>query len=70
MSDQVEYMFPGNGLEIPTEEERDHADELVGFEIPRAHHGRMAYFADARTNRAFLRSQIRRWCARTGREWR
>lgn len=69
MNDQVYRLFPGDGLEIPSDEERARADLLVGFEIPRQREGRMARFADSRTNRAFMRSTIKRWCARTGREW-
>lgn len=68
--DRVEVLFPGDGREIPDDAERRRADALVGFEIPRHHTGEMCLFADSRTNRAFVRAQIRRWCARTGREWR
>lgn len=62
----VMAMFPGSPIEIPSEEERDRADDLVGFKIPRHHEGRMAFFADSRTNRAFMRSQVKRWAYRTG----
>ncbi|QDH91696.1 hypothetical protein SEA_PHRAPPUCCINO_18 [Mycobacterium phage Phrappuccino] len=60
MRDNVERMFPGDGREIPTDAERDRADELAGFAIPRQRLGAMPYFADPATNRAFLRSQVRR----------
>lgn len=68
--DLVEEMFPGDGSEYPDDDERQRADGLVGYEIPRRHEGRMCYFADSRTNRAFVRAQVRRWAARTGRIWK
>jgi len=63
----VKEMFPGDGAEIPTKDERDRADELVGFEIPRSRTGSMSYFASPATNRAFVRSQVKRWALRNGR---
>jgi hypothetical protein len=61
MSDWINDLFPGDGLEIPTDAERDRADEVAGTKIARRHEGvSMPYFADPRTNRAFMRSQIRR----------
>ncbi len=69
MSDQVEQLFPGCGHEIPSDEERDRADALVGFEIPRIHPQYGVGPVCKITNRAFMRSRIKRWCAKTGREW-
>lgn len=62
----VMAMFPGSPTEIPTDDERDRADDLVGFAIPRVREGRMSYFANPATNRAFMRSQVKRWAARNG----
>lgn len=76
MSDWVDEMFSGPGLELPTDEERGRADALVaewaerwGEEartVPRRHpdvtaEGFANYLAGAPTNRAFLRAQLRRW---------
>lgn len=63
-NDWVTDMFPGDGLEIPTDDERDRADALIAEwstrwaeasrTIPRSLHGRPS-------NRAFLRSRLRLW---------
>lgn len=74
--DEFDEMFPGPGLEIPSDEERDRADALIAewadrwnegkFAIPRTHpdvsdEGYGNYLAGTPTNRAFLRSRLRRW---------
>ena len=67
MYDWVSEMFPGDGLEKPSDAERAKADQLVGSAIARQHFGRMCAFADSRTNRAFMRSRVRRWWYGSGR---
>jgi len=66
----VEQMFPGDGLELPSDEERDHADRIITewslrwnedvFTIDR----RRGTHPGMPTNRAFLRSRLRRWWRR------
>lgn len=58
--DRVEELFPGAGLDIPSSDERERADAVVGYTIARQHYGAMTYFANPATNRAFLRSRVRR----------
>lgn len=80
--DWVDIMFPGDGLQYPTDEERDRADALVARwsqgwgeqvdVIPRAHpdvtdEGFGNYLAGTPTNRAYLRAWLRRWWLRPGR---
>ena len=62
--DRADELFPGPGLEIPSSDERDRADAVVGYTIARQHYGTMAYFANPATNRAFLRSHVRRHLGR------
>lgn len=74
--DWVSEMFPGDGLELPTEEQRDQADALIAewskrwgetpITVPRKHpdvpyEGLAKYVAGMPTNRAYLRSRLRRW---------
>lgn len=78
MSDDtgISDLFPGPGLELPTDEERDRADALLAewayrwnepvTTVPRAHpdtsdEGYANYLAGIPTNRAYLRSRLRRW---------
>lgn len=64
-SDRADDLFPGPGLEIPSSDERDRADAVVGYAIPRQRYGTMAYFANAATKRALLRTHVRRHFARS-----
>ena len=74
--DWADEMFPGDGLEYPTDEERDRADELLATwnerwrenhpPVPRKHpdatvEGFANYLAGEPTNRAYLRAYLRRW---------
>lgn len=74
--DWVATTFPGEGLEYPTDVERDYADNLLKewcekwgepvVTIPRTHpteseEGMANYLAGMPTNRAYLRSKLRRW---------
>lgn len=76
MSDEFDRAFPGDGLELPSDEERDRADAMIarfnlqqGEQHPpvaRVHpdvtgEGYASYLAGVPTNRAYLRSQLRRW---------
>lgn len=75
-TDWVSEMFPGDGLQHPTDEERDRADEvLVDWNgrwheshppVPRTHpdvtaEGFANYLAGTPTNRAYVRAYLRRW---------
>jgi hypothetical protein len=77
--DWVLKAFPGEGMEYPTDEERDRADGLIakfneqwGEEhppVPRTHpelsdEGFANYLCGYPTNRAYLRSKLRRWWAK------
>lgn len=67
--DWVDQMFPGEPIDIPDDDERQKADDLLvtwnerwhenQAPVPRAHMDRTP------TNRAYLRSYLRRWWART-----
>lgn len=72
----VEEEFPGEGLELPTDAERQRADDLVAEwnqrwnenhpPIARVHpdtseEGLASYLAGTPTNRAYMRAQLRRW---------
>ena len=72
----VDEMFPGEGLELPTEVERQRADDVVAewnqrwneshSPIARVHpdtseEGFANYLAGTPTNRAYVRAQLRRW---------
>jgi hypothetical protein len=84
--DWVDEMFPGDGLELPTDAERDAANHLIAqwnrrwealygapeaahpahLPVPRVHpdtsdEGFANYLAGTPTNRAYLRSRLRRW---------
>ena len=74
-TDWVTEMFPGNGFELPSDTERDLADNLVAQwnerwnenhpPIPRTYpdvtdEGYANFYAGNPTNRAYLRSQLRR----------
>jgi hypothetical protein len=78
--DWVSRMFPGDGAGCPTDEERQHADDLIATwnqkwgekhpSVPRIHpessdDSCANYLAGKPTNRAYLRSQLRRWWAKT-----
>lgn len=80
--DWVSGMFPGPGLELPDDAERDRADELIAewsqrwgeapCVVARVHpdvtgEGFANYLAGSPTNRAYLRAQLRRWWARPAR---
>lgn len=69
-------LFPGPALELPTDKERDQADALLAewaqrwnepaTTVHRTHpdvtdEGYANYLAGLPTNRAYLRSQLRRW---------
>lgn len=60
----VEALFPGDPMAYPTDKERDRADDIVGYKLRRTREGRLPYFVNPATNRAYLRSQVRRWAAR------
>jgi hypothetical protein len=77
--DWASRMFPGDGTGCPTDAERQRADDLIAYwnqvwqenhlPIPRIHpeasdEGYASYLAGMPTNRAYLRSQLRRWWAR------
>lgn len=75
MSDWVNEMFPGDGLALPSDEERDRADAIIAewaarwqeepVQIARRHRRNAAgYCAGRPTNRAYLRAQLRRWWAK------
>lgn len=79
MSDWITDMFPGDGMLHPTGAERDRADALLAEwakrwgepvqTIPRTHpevsdEGFANYLCGYPTNRAYLRSRIRRWWAK------
>ncbi len=81
MTDTMNQMFPGDGLELPNKQERDRADALIAewaarwgeeaVTIARVHpdvtiEGYANYLAGTPTNRAYLRSQLRRWFGRPG----
>jgi hypothetical protein len=70
----VNQAFPGDPLELPSDEERDRADDMVAEwnrrwgeshpPVPRIHpdvtaEGFANYLAGTPTNRAYLRSQLR-----------
>jgi hypothetical protein len=60
--DWVERMFPGAGLNFPSEEERVRADEVAGYEIPRR---RVVGDGTTPTNRAYVRAALHRWWGRS-----
>jgi hypothetical protein len=69
----IAALFPGDGMEIPPDDERDRADALVASynvmwnedfpPVPRTRtvsdYG--ARTAEVPTNRAFMRAKLRRW---------
>ena len=73
----IAELFPGSGLEIPTDEERDRADALLGewaarwgeqvVRVARVHPPAINHplfhheLGGLPTNRAFVRAQLRRW---------
>jgi hypothetical protein len=72
----VEKEFPGDGLRLPTDDERDRADAIIAQfsaqwgedhpPIPRTHpdetdEGYGNTLAGYPTNRAYMRSRLRRW---------
>lgn len=72
----VDEEFPGEGLELPTDAERQRADVIVAERnqrwseihppIARVHpdtseEGAANYLAGTPTNRAYIRAQLRRW---------
>lgn len=78
-NDWVDKAFPGDGLELPTDEERDRADKMITWFneqwgenhplVPRQHpelsdDGFANLLAGMPTNRAYLRSKLRRWWAK------
>jgi hypothetical protein len=72
-ADWADEMFPGEGAAIPDVAERDRADALIAEwnERWRENHPPIARkhpptgkMDGALTNRAFLRSQLRRWWAK------
>ena len=79
MSDWVSEMFPGDGFVIPDDAERDRADGVIAewsvrwgeqpFTIDRVHpqvsdEGFANAMAGEPTNRAYMRSKLRRWWAK------
>lgn len=69
--DGIEKLFPGDGLEIPDDDERDRADVLLAQWAARWNEPvvtvarvRMTPTLAIPTNRAFLRSRLRRWFAK------
>lgn len=75
-TDWVAWLFPGDGLQLPTDQERDEADAAIaewsarwgehGVPVPRTYpdvtgEGFANYLAGTPTNRAYLRSRLRRW---------
>lgn len=81
--DWIDELFPGEGLQLPADDERDRADALLrewaerwGEEprtVARTRTVKVGRWVDGQsgsqayqvpTNRAFLRSQIRRWWAK------
>lgn len=58
-------MFPGDGLEIPTDAERDRADAIIAKWAGRWGEGVVTidrrHPDGAVTNRAFIRSRLWRW---------
>lgn len=82
-TDWVSDMFPGEGLELPSDEERDKADALLAewaarwreepVTVPRTRPVSVSRWVDGQagsntyqvpTNRAFMRSKVRRWWAK------
>lgn len=67
MDDEFNTMFPGDGLQVPSDDERDRADAVIAewsarwdekpFTIAR-------HIQGCPTNRAYLRSKLRRWWRR------
>lgn len=58
----VAELFPGNGLERPHESEWEYASAIVGREIERNYKpGEAHIFAPQWRNRAYLRSQVKRF---------
>jgi hypothetical protein len=69
-NDWADNMFPGDGLVLPTDIERDAADHLIAQWNVRwgeIHPLVLRVHPDTNgpTNRAYLRSQLRRWWAQT-----
>ena len=71
-ADWVANAFPGDGLQVPTDVERDYADGMLAEwctrwgepvrTVARVHPETAERgLAGTPTNRAYLRSQIRRW---------
>jgi hypothetical protein len=73
----VYIQFPGNGNEIPNDAERDRADEIIAMWSGRWHEDAITIarvypasddensaLAGQPTNRAYLRSRLRRWWVR------
>lgn len=75
----VADLFPGDGFEYPSDDERDRADQLLAewaqrwgepvITVPRVHpdvsdEGFANYLAGQPTNRAYMRSKLRRWFAK------
>lgn len=68
----IDELFPGDGGQYPTDEERDRADQFIAewaqrwgepvVTVPRVHPDVIGnYLAGQPTNRSYLRSQLRRW---------
>lgn len=72
----ITELFPGDLFEVPSDEERDRADALIAewaerwkeepITIPRVHpdvtdEGFANHLAGRPTNRAYMRSKLRRW---------
>lgn len=77
--DWVSESFPGDGLQLPSDEERDRADRMIDefnerwnekHPHPERRHpdvtdeGFGNYLAGTPTNRAYMRSRLRRWWAK------
>lgn len=74
--DWVFDMFPGDGLQLPSDKERDRADEILATwdgrwheshpPVPRTHpqktdEGFANPLAGVPTNRSYMRAYLRRW---------
>lgn len=64
MRESINQMFPGDGLELPTDDERDHADLLIDMWAKQW--GEKSITIARRidgypTNRAYLRARLKRW---------
>lgn len=70
--ESIEKLFPGDGLEIPSDDERNEADALIRsfallwnepvIAIPRIWVAYGDHYIP--TNRAFVRSRLKRWFAK------